>query len=592
MSETIKTIQAAWPLLKGALKSGQILKPQCDMVDLDDDTHCEYDVKIPISEGFTLTCNIFTSKAAWAAKEARPVIMCAHPYDNHLTAAQGKTIFNGPPQQYRLIPQAGGKPKFSSTTSWESPDPDFWVPAGYTLVNMNLPGYANSGGPSSIISQHQAKCYREAIAWVGDQLWCDGNVGLNGVSYLSITQCFAAGAPEAEIPEVLKCISPWEGFTDTYHDLACGGGVADTEFLNFWWHTEVKEPLNNSLEDFLKVEEAIPPEMLEKHPFYDEYWKNKTAKLEEIRLPMLVCGSFSDHELHTMGSFRAFEKASSKRKWVYTHRGGKWSTFYSPEVQALTKDFMDHFLKEQDNQFADLPPVRLEVRSSRDKVHEVRWEKHWPLPDTKYVPLYLAEKKLRTEASDISTEVSYAAKDGRVEFNHKFDADTELSGYMKLRLWVEVRPEKPGAVQPDDMILCVYVDKLNRIGRTVPFNGSIGNKNDVMTRGYVRASRSALNEAASTDWLPVYEGTSEAPMTQGQIVPVEIAMRPSSTFFSKGESIRLTVSPNDIYKAPVFGKDTSLNAGRHVLHFGGAYDAHLLIPKIDQSAVRVRLSYV
>jgi hypothetical protein len=73
--------------------------------------------------------------------------MCAHPYNNHLTPALKKTPLGGPPQQYRLIPQAGGKPVFSKLTSWESPDPNFWIPAGYALVNMNLPGYANSGGP-------------------------------------------------------------------------------------------------------------------------------------------------------------------------------------------------------------------------------------------------------------------------------------------------------------------------------------------------------------------------------------------------------------------------------------------------------------
>ena len=46
-----------------------------------------------------------------------------------------------------------------------------------------------------------------------------------------------------------------------------------------------------------------------------------------------------------MGSFRAFEKAKSKHKWVYTHRTGKWVAYYSPEVQEMTKNFMDCFLK-------------------------------------------------------------------------------------------------------------------------------------------------------------------------------------------------------------------------------------------------------
>jgi len=580
MFEMLKTLQAAAPMLKHALKSGQFFRPQCVSVEQDEDILCEYDVEIPMSEGYSLTCNIFSSKASRADQRATPVVMCAHPYDNHLTQALGKTLFGGPPQQYRLIGQAGGMPQFSTLTSWESPDPDFWIPAGYTLVNVNLPGYSNSGGPGTIVSAHQAKCYREAIAWVADQDWCDGNVGLNGVSYLSITQCFAAGGPATDIPSALKCISPWEGFTDTYHDLACGGGVPDTKFLNFWWHTEVKDPLNNELEDFLEREDAIPPEALDAHPFYDDFWKNKTADLEAITVPMLVCGSFSDHELHTMGSFRAFEKASSKRKWVYTHRGGKWTTFYSPDVQALTKDFMDHFLKGTENQFSDLPRVRLEVRSSRNAIHDVRWEEDWPLPQTQYTPVYLGDTGLTPECPDTPAEVSHDAKDGLSTFDFVFDKDTELSGYMKLRLHLEVRPNSPGASQPDDMILCVYVDKLDRKGSPVRFNGSVGQENDVVTRGYIRASRRALDQSASSPWLPVYDGTSEEMMGANEIVPVEIAMRPSSTFFFKGEALRLIVSPQDIYRAPIFGKDTSINSGQHVLHYGGIYDAHLLLPVV------------
>ncbi|MEL6523419.1 MAG: CocE/NonD family hydrolase [Pseudomonadota bacterium] len=567
-------------MLRSALRSGQLFRPQCKTVEPDQDIHCQYDVQIPMREGYSLTCNIFRSKTARSKGRAMPVIMCAHPYDNHLTQALGKTLFGGPPQQYRLIGQAGGMPQFSTLTSWESPDPDFWVPAGYTLVNMNLPGYSNSGGPGTIVSAHQARCYREAIEWVGDQEWCDGNVGLNGVSYLAITQCFAASAPANDIPKALKCISPWEGFTNTYHDLACGGGVADTTFLNFWWHTEVKGPLNTSLEDFLELEEAIPPDALSLHPFYDEFWKNKTAKLEDISVPMLVCGSFSDHELHTMGSFRAFERASSDRKWLYTHRGGKWTTFYAPEVQALTKDFMDHFLKGQENQFSNLPPVRLEVRSSRNEVHEVRWEQHWPLPQTTYTPLYLSDGALASNCPANPTEVQHAAKDGLSSFDFVFQKNTELSGYMKLKLHVEVRPERPGAAQPEDMILCVYVDKLDRKSAPVRFNGSVGQENDVLTRGYIRVSRRTLDETASSPWLPVYDGTSEHPIGAAEIVPVEIAMRPSSTFFFKGEGLRLIVSPHDIYKAPIFGKDTRLNAGQHVLHYGGDFDAHLLVPLI------------
>ena len=149
MKETImniiRTLQAVGPILSRAVKSGQLFRPQCELTEPDPDILCEYDVKIPMGEGFSVTANVFRSKKAAEKGEKVPVVMCAHPYDNHLIPALKKTPFGGPPQQYRMIPQYG-KPVFSKLTSWESPDPNFWIPAGYAVVNMNVPGYANSDG--------------------------------------------------------------------------------------------------------------------------------------------------------------------------------------------------------------------------------------------------------------------------------------------------------------------------------------------------------------------------------------------------------------------------------------------------------------
>ena len=92
-------------------------------------------------------------------------------------------------------------------------------------MNLNLPGYANSGGSVSIISKAQGADYREAIEWVGQQDWCTGSVGLLGVSYLAISQLHAAASPyRGEGSSALKCIAPWEGLTDLYRDVACPGG--------------------------------------------------------------------------------------------------------------------------------------------------------------------------------------------------------------------------------------------------------------------------------------------------------------------------------------------------------------------------------
>ena len=584
LTNVMRTIEALGPLVKNAIKSGQVLKPSCELTEPAPDIMCEYDVEIPISDGYSVTANVYRSKSAAEKGEPVPVVMCAHPYNNNLTPALGNTPFGGAPQQYRLIPQAG-KPVFSKQTSWESPDPNFWVSSGYAVVNMNLPGYANSGGPVSVFSEHQSKCYYEAIEWIAKQPWCTGKVGLNGVSFLAITQfhvaaCQAYGGP----PPSLCCISPWEALSDPYQDLWAYGGLQEYGFPAFWWATEVKPALNGTQEDFIASEGCIPTDFLKEHPYYDDWWKEKAAKLDEITIPMLVCASFSDHCLHTMGSFRAFMKAKSKHKWVYTHRTGKWDSYYSPEVQELTKNFMDCFLKDDTSSgFLDTPPVRLEVRSSLNDIHDVRYENEWPIARTTYRKLYLTDQRyLSLEESRAPAEVMYKAKKGKAEFSYVFPEDAELSGYMKLRVWVEARPGKTGQQTPDDMGLFVAVEKLDRNGKPVHFRGSVGSTADMVTRGWVRVAMRELDETESTEWNPVPKATREQKLKPGEIVPVDIALYPSSTFFTAGETLQLVVAGREIIPTPPYIKNESMNSGTHVLHVGGDYDSYLLVPVIKQ----------
>jgi hypothetical protein len=61
------------------VKSGQVIKPSCELTGPDPDIMCEYDVEIPISEGFSVTANVYRSKSAAEKGEPVPVVMCAYP---------------------------------------------------------------------------------------------------------------------------------------------------------------------------------------------------------------------------------------------------------------------------------------------------------------------------------------------------------------------------------------------------------------------------------------------------------------------------------------------------------------------------------
>lgn len=62
LAEIVRPFKAVGPLVGNAVKSGQLFNPQAELTEPDPDILCEYDVEIPMSEGFSVTANIFRSK--------------------------------------------------------------------------------------------------------------------------------------------------------------------------------------------------------------------------------------------------------------------------------------------------------------------------------------------------------------------------------------------------------------------------------------------------------------------------------------------------------------------------------------------------
>jgi predicted acyl esterase len=84
----------------------------------------------------------------------------------------------------------------------------------------------------------------------------------------------------------------------------------------------------------------------------------------------------------------------------------------------------------------------------------------------------------------------------------------------------------------------------------------------------------------STDWNPVPSASRWQLLKKAEIVQINIALYPSSTFFMAGESIKLIIGSSEIISTPPYIKNSSFNHGKHIIHYGGKYDSHLLVPKI------------
>ena len=488
-----------------------------------------------------------------------PVLLCAHPYGKDNLPERKRGGGYSVSQQYRLLRQPA-RLRFSSLTGWEAPDPAWWTGHGFAVVNCDLRGAGHSDGVCSLLSDQEGEDVYDLIEWAGEQPWSSGAVGMIGVSYLAISQWKAA----ALRPPHLKAIVPWEGFTDAYRDVARPGGIQENGFLKIWNRGLKAARLKYSL-----LEENT------KRPLRDEWWQSLAPELSRIEVPALICGSFSDNNLHSRGSVRGFEQISSPARHLYTHRGGKWATFYSESALATQLSFLDHHLRETPAE--PLPRVRLEVREDRDRIVETRDESSWPPESVEWTPLHLTDAGLRDTPPDHPGSITFDTHSGGARFGWTLPANTEITGPMALRLFIE-------ADGSDDVDLFIGVEKWR--GRTyVPFEGSYGFGRDRITCGWLKASMRELDEARSRPFEPVPALLARRPLQPGQVVQVDIPLGPSATLFRAGEQLRLVVAGRWLWpRNPLTGQfPSAYERGprtRCTLHWGPEHVARLLVPVI------------
>jgi predicted acyl esterase len=500
------------------------LRPPVTVYEAPADLVQERDVAVTMRDGVTLRLNLYRP----AGDGPFPVLMSAHPYSKDALPKKKRRGWSFA-LQYRIMNQPAPV-RFSELTSWEAPDPAWWVAQGYAMINADTRGAGHSEGTGDLLSDLEAQDYYELIEWAAAQPWSTGSVGLVGVSYLALSQYKVA----ALNPPHLKAICPWEGFTDIYRDFCTPGGIAEDGFTRIWLYQSHR---------IARLHKNIGVERRD-HPLQDAWWQSITPDLAGVRVPMLVCTSFSDNNVHSAGSMRAFEDAGSLDKFAYSHRGPKWAVFYSDEAKAAQLAFFDRYLRGQN--VPKPPRLRLEVRDSREHIVEVRDENEWPLARTQWQSLHLGLEGALSRMPGPAGEVTFSLRRNAAAFTHVFDEDTELSGPMNLKLWMS-------CTGTDDPSLFVGVEKWAD-GRCVPFEGSYGYGRDRVATGRLCVALRSLDPAHSKPHQPAYGFNNRQPLAPGETVEVQIALSSSSTLFRAGESLRLLIGGRYLEpRNPFFG---------------------------------------
>ena len=295
---------------------------------------------------------------------------------------------------------------------------------GYAAVRVDIRGSGESGG---VLLDEYLKLEQddalEVIAWIAEQPWCDGNVGMMGKSWGGFNGLQVA----ARRPPALKCIVSVFSTDDRYaDDVHYIGGCMATQnpewaFVMFPAMARPPDPalVGDGWRDMWQLRlDAMQPWLIPwvEHQRRDAYWKHASVceDFSEIEVPVYAIGGWAD--TYSNPVLRLMAGLEAPRKGLI----GPWGHQYMHQaVPGPKMGFMDealrwwdHWLKGKDTGLMDEPACRLWVQDSirPSACHQERpgyWaiESGWPSPNIEAVTLHLNDKTLDQAAG---TEVCVA----------------------------------------------------------------------------------------------------------------------------------------------------------------------------------------
>jgi predicted acyl esterase len=550
----------------------------------------EKDVDIPMRDGACLKADVF------------------RPDD----AGQYPAILNlGPYQKDKLwIPPADLEEKPNPWMNWETVNPEWWVPKGYAAVRVDWRGSGKSPGQCEPWSLAEAIDFYDAIEWAAAQPWCNGKVGLSGISYYAINQWFVANLQ----PPSLKAIIPWEGFADLYRDALFHGGILSV-FMTNWFTAHMMHHLLGRASQNLPDGWQTNTLHFWLHNNLDSgAFRGSQAQWDRITVPLLTVGNWSGMALHLRGNIEAFMRAASRHKKLRIHAGTHVHPFYTEEGKRDQLHFFDYWLKGVENGVMDEPPMKLAIRKGRDEV-EWRFENEWPLARTRWTRLYfdLAPPAAGMPANagglvstnpEVAQARTYPATSLGSMGSTSAASSQVMGGGIPPGMGVALEtPPLPDDVEvtgplaasffvsssTEDMDLFLTLRNFDPADKEVLETGQQGTPVPV-AKGWLRVSHRELDPELSLPYRPYHKHRRRLYLKPGEIVKVDVEIWPTSMVFRKGHRIRLDIQPRDgVGSQSYMHYHADYNTCTNTIHAGGQYESYLLLPVIPPRSSPSRL---
>ncbi len=532
-------------------------------------------LRVPMRDGVELAVDAYHGEA----DTPRPALIAMSAYGKELQALA-----------LTLPPQRRPSPMWDGCI--EAGDIARVVAEGYVHVIGDMRGTGDSGG--EMIGNYnfggvsQGQDLYDVIEWVAAQPWCDGNIGMIGISYFGSMQVLAA----AERPPHLKAIFVSGGHFDFYETTYHGGilwfmpraaregrggdsGIAHTAVRSRMQDVHPPDELAALVEQRLQDPDvAAWPNLVHvlRYPRNRELWfdivmneldgdwyeeRNPITLAANIEIPVHLQidqgrGWTVDGHVELFRALKGPKKLDigsyppmQSRPWVEEHdRMFRW---------------YEYWLKGIDNGIMDEPAVQVFVEGSREVVSGHQW----PPKPVEHRPLYLRPRgKISTSPELMGPE--HAAPDGfyqapltvtdTVEIlswaTTPFEQDTELIGTGAAHLFAEID-------QPDTNFIL-------RLWDAAP-DGS----RQLITSGYLKASHRELDER-TTEGDPYHPHTRAVPVQPGRIEEYVLRLYPFASTFRPGHRLVAELSNDeplaDAHNALLPPDAFHLPVGRPVTH--------------------------
>ena len=553
----------------------------------------EKDVRVPMRDGVRLAADVYRPETEGKV----PGLLALSPYGKELQALA-----------LTLPPQA--RPSVLWNGAIEAGDIRAVVGHGYGHVIADVRGTGGSEGELcgnyDLGGHGEGKDVYDLVEWMAQQPWCDGNIGMIGISYFATVQVMGA----AESPPHLKAIFVNGGHFDLY-ELCYHGGImwmmprASREGRGGDSGVAVRNVTNKSMKVYSpeeyhrRIDERLNdpdikhwPDMVhvlkypERHelwmdfllnPLDGPFWQDGQAitNADKVKIPAYFQVKWG-RGWTVDGTIDCFQKVQGVKKLDLQPLPPMQERPFHESHEEMFR-WYDYWLKGIDTGIMEEPRIQVFVEGARTW----RGEKEWPLARTKWTKYYLRPRHqlaLNPEALDTDC----APPDGFYQAPFTVTAEAQSVKWTSSPLMNDTERTGPAALY---FHAAIDTDDTNFIAKLYDVDPQ-GHR-QVITSGYLKASLRELDQAKSKPWQPSHPHTRFVPVPVGEIIEYAIRMFSFSNVFKSGHRIQLELCcnepladansqllPPDSYHLP------SGRATTHRIFRDAAHHSHILLPVI------------